>query len=599
MFKRFSTREVSDALVSTLVRFPFAIAAAMLGTALAVWFIEQDSRQRIQEQFAIGVMVCLLALPFLVSLKLISESRGWNVATDIGVQLGGVGLLVLYWFLLPDKIDGAPEKHWFRYGALLFAAHLLSSFAPFIRKGHNTAFWHFNQQMFFRWLIGALYAGVLFGGIAAALAAVDALFNVKIRGERYGEWWVVCVGLFHPLFFLSGVPRTFVNADHELNYPKMLRWFCVYILVPIVFVYLAILYAYFGKIGIEWNFPRGWVANLGLGFSVTGILAVLLVYPLRERDDQPFIRLYYRWYFVLLIPVVALVLLAIGKRLTQYGFTEERYTVLALTCWLGLVAFYFIAVSRHRIKVVPITLFVIALASAWLMSPVSRSSQTQRLQAFLEKENMLDNDGKIKKPIATIGDSSQMEISRITRYLSNVHSAKSLQPMFAQNVDSIVNNVEPYQQEDALVEAMGIEYRPYGGSTSSSYFDFDRNDTRVFDVRGYEAMLHLHHYAYSRDGFRDTVRVLNEPVTVKYNEDYSMDISLPDGGLHTFDVNGFATRIFSHYGFQEPPDSVMHMTGLKNGYRFRLDITNMHGNKVGDSLILNGYDGYLLIGTTQ
>ena len=482
MFKRFSTREVSDALVSTLARFPFAIGAAALGTALAIAFIEHDRRGEVQEQFAVGVMVCLLALPFLVSLKLISESRGWNMATDIGVQVSGVALLVLYWFLLPDQIDGAPEKHWFRYGALLFAAHLLSSFAPFIRKGHNTAFWDFNQHMFFRWLIGALYAGVLFGGIAAAFGAVDALFNVNIRGERYGELWVLCAGLFHPLFFLSGVPRTFVNEDHDLNYPKMLRWFCVYILVPIVFVYLAILYAYFGKIGIEWNFPRGWVANLGLGFSVTGILALLLVYPLRERDDQPFIRLYYRWYFVLLIPVVALVLLAIGKRLSQYGFTEERYTVLALTCWLAFVAVYFIAVSRHRIKVVPITLFVIALASAWLMSPLSRSSQTQRLQAFLEKENMLDESGKIVKPESDIDDSSRVEISRITRYLTNVHSPKSLQPFFHQPVSDIVDSVEHYNDEQALVSAMGLNFDYYTHDRTSDYFDYHRVHSRQRDV---------------------------------------------------------------------------------------------------------------------
>lgn len=602
MFRyKFSTREVTDALVNVVTRFPFVIAAALLGSGLGIFFIERErhNHQDKHELLVTGAMVCLLAVPFLLSLKLFCESRGWNKIRDWGLQATGVALMGLYWFMLPKEFDASPQLHWFRYAALLLSAHLLVSFAPFIRKGQNTEFWDFNQGLFFRWLIGAVYAGVLFAGIAAAMAAVDALFNVRIIPERYGELWLLCVGVFHPLFFLSGVPTTFANEDEALNFPKMLRWFCVYILVPIVIVYLVILYAYFGKIGIECHFPRGWVANLGLGFSVVGILALLLVYPVRERDDQPFIRLYYRWYFVALIPVIVLLFLAIGKRVSQYGFTEERYTVFALTCWLAFVAIYFMVVSRHRIKTVPISLFVICFVSAWLMFVVTRASQTSRLKNFLRMEKMLDEDGKIVKPTDSISDSSHMEISRITEYLSDVHAPKSLQPFFNQDVDSIVRNVKYYSRENALVEAMGISYKPYMESLSSSYFDYNRRDTRVFNVHGFDAMLNMNQYNYSRNEQVDTLRVQGRTVIVTREDDFKLNVKLPDNTMQTFDVKSYAAPIMEKYPYEDPPDSLMMMVATKSGYNFRLQFVNMSGSKKEDTFELDGYDAYLLIGTDE
>lgn len=601
MFRyKFSTREVSDALVNVLARFPFVVAAAIFGSVLGIFFIERErTHHEGHDHMVTGVMVCLLAVPFLLSLKLFSESRGWDRIKDWGLQLAGVDLVVLYWLTLPKQFDASPSFHWFRYAALILSVHLLVSFAPFIRKGHNTEFWDFNQSLFFRWLIGALYAGVLFAGIAAAMAAVSALFNVRIVSERYAQLWVMCAGIFHPLFFLSGVPKTFANEDDALNFPKMLRWFCVYILVPIVIVYLVILYAYFGKIGVEWHFPRGWVANLGLGFSVVGILALLLVYPVREREDQPFIRLYYRWYFVALIPVVALLFLAIGKRVAQYGFTEERYTVFALTCWLAFVAVYFIVVSRHRIKTVPVSLFVVSLTSAWLMFAVTRASQLSRLKSFLRVENMLDENGKIKKPAKSISDSNQQEISRIVQYFSDVHSPRSLQPLYKQNVDSIVRRVKPYERENALVEAMGIVFKPYGDFNVASYFDYNRRYTRLFNVSGFDAMLQLNAYGYNHDERRDTLNVRGDVLFVTRDEDLMLNVTLPNNSVQTFDVKTYAAPIMKQFPYEDPPDSMMVMNATKDGYNFSLQFTNMSGSKVEGDFKLDGYDAYLLVGKNE
>ncbi len=110
---RFSTKELSDAVTHVLRRFPLVVLAALIGTYLGVCLIENNFNDR-GEQFIPGLMVCLMALPFLMSLKLI---------------------------------------------------------------------------------------------------AVDALFNVKVRGERFGELWVLIVGLFHPMFFMARNSSTMTGIN--------------------------------------------------------------------------------------------------------------------------------------------------------------------------------------------------------------------------------------------------------------------------------------------------------------------------------------------------------------------------------------------------
>ena len=46
-------------------------------------------------------------------------------------------------------------------------------------------------------------------------------------------------------------------------------------------LYVAIRYAYLGRILVKWQLPEGWVSVLLLALAVAGILALLLIHPLR------------------------------------------------------------------------------------------------------------------------------------------------------------------------------------------------------------------------------------------------------------------------------------------------------------------------------
>ena len=154
------------------------------------------------------------------------------------------------------------------------------------------AFWEFNKTLFLRILISALYTAVLYIGLVVAMAAIDQLLEIDIDDDRYLQLFIFQVGIFNTWFFLSGIPKFNNTSELEIEYPKPLKVFVQYVLIPLVTVYIAILYVYTGKIIIQWELPNGWVSYLVLSFSIAGILSLLLLFPIRNQKENTWIRIY-------------------------------------------------------------------------------------------------------------------------------------------------------------------------------------------------------------------------------------------------------------------------------------------------------------------
>jgi hypothetical protein len=83
-----------------------------------------------------------------------------------------------------------------------------------------------------------------------------------------------------------------------------------------------------------------------------------------------------------MLPAIAMLLAAIGKRVFQYGITEDRYFIAVLSLWLTAIAITFIARRNADIRWIPITLSLLAFATAfgpWGAYTVSRDSQLGHL----------------------------------------------------------------------------------------------------------------------------------------------------------------------------------------------------------------------------
>ncbi|MBN8701935.1 MAG: DUF4153 domain-containing protein [Bacteroidetes bacterium] len=480
---------------NTIKRFPFVLASAIIASAVSMYMLELKGAEEYNHEYLWKiVMCCWLGLNLFLSISLIAEQGNHSTTQKYAAQFFGITILIVYYFILPEfgRISISDGTRYFLFSLGL---HLLVSFSPFIARGWINGFWQFNKTLFLRFLLSAFYSAVLYLGIALAVFAIDQLFSVHIKGHRYAQLWFFIAGVFNTWLFLAGVPKNLEELENVTDYPKGLKMFTQFVLLPLVAIYLAILYAYGIKISIHWELPKGWVSWLVNAFSVFGILSLLLIWPLRNDEGNKWISTFSRWFYRALFPLLVLLGVAIGKRVLQYGITENRYFVLVVALWLTGIAAYFLLSKAKNIKVIPVTLFFIAFLSSfgpWGAFSISEKSQVNRLKKLLTEEKILV-DGKIKK--AANINSNKNQISSIVHYLAKHHRFDAIKPWFNENLDSIFAPITNYtyytrrynyrHDAEKILALMGVgdNYSGYNYNEGDDKGDIQRNAEPVHTLR--------------------------------------------------------------------------------------------------------------------
>jgi len=496
--KLLSIKQLAHHARRTYLRFPFALLSAALGTSVAITLVESPATS--EKGVLINLLIsAALGLPLFITIPILAEKLRLAKAANVLSQAAGALLLVGYFFSLPADVFSSPEFHAIRFFLLNLALHLLVAIAPYFGKNQINGFWQFNKNLFLRFLTAALYSGALYAGLSIALASVDHLFEIDVDEKRYGELWILIAGMFNTWFFLAGVPENLDELNNETSYPKGLKIFTQYVLLPLVVVYLIILYAYEGRIIFEWEWPKGLVANLVLGFSVTGILALLLVYPVQQYEENKWIKTFGRWYYVALIPLVIMLLLAIWRRISDYGVTENRYFVLVLGACLGAIVIYFIFSRAKNIKIIPITLCGVSFFAAfgpWGAFAVSERSQKSRLEALFVKNEILV-DGFVQKSQRPVPFTDTKEISSVVNYLHKVHGLSAIQPWFKQDLRALIDSGSAeYRQTkvERVVALMGISFVNEWQIEMDHNFSFNAKTDGPIAIAGYEYLVQLNDF---------------------------------------------------------------------------------------------------------
>jgi hypothetical protein len=483
-----SLRLLASGASATFLRFPIVLATAVVAAASAIALVE-DSDSALPLRI---LLTSQLGIPLFFALSIFTESHRWSRPKHVPLLLGGLAALAAYYALLPEWVTPAAAIRYTQFNAGL---HLLVAFLPFAGTNQINGFWQYNKNLFLRFLTAVLYSGVLYVGLSVALAAIDKLLGVDIEGESYLRLWIVIAAVFNTWFFLGGVPKDLPALEDVKDYPKGLKVFTQYILLPLIAVYLVILTLYLGKIVVTRVWPSGWIGYLVSSVATAGILAMLLVHPVKDETGNKWVRTFSRWFYILLSPSIVMLLLAIWKRIDQYGFTELRYLLLLLALWLAAISIYFVFSRGRNIKAIPASLCVIAFATAygpWGASPVSQRSQTGRLQNLLAESGLLA-DGRIGRATEEVPFDDRKEITAILTYLIENQSTRGIEPWFGEafaDLDTLQQSREPWGRSTvprvrALMTHMGLEYVSKWQSLESGnfYFNIEHRD-RTYSIDG-------------------------------------------------------------------------------------------------------------------
>ncbi|MBK9335445.1 MAG: DUF4153 domain-containing protein [Lewinellaceae bacterium] len=459
---------LAQAFVDTCARFPATMLCAFTGSGAVMSAIEFDRSDN--DNFVRVWLMAQLGLALCTGLTVFAEARGWNHWRTWGIQAIGLAVLAVYFVFFDMDAFAFESVHIPRYLGFLAGAHLLVAVAPYLNRAPVADFWEYNKQLFANFVVGGVYAHILFGGLALALLAVNELFNLDIDDKMYAHLFVLLAGVFQTAFFLAHFPRRFGFDEQDRSYNAVFKNLCQYILIPIVGLYFLILYAYSVKILVTWNLPHGWVSSLVLGFSVAGIFTYLINYLLPQYSDIKIVHAYRKWFWWVLLPMVGLLFVAIGRRISDYGITPERYYVAHAGVWLLAMCGYFLWSKTDNIKFIPISLglfVLVAVVGPFSAFNVAQRNQTAILQDLFEKNNRFEG-GLLQTGGAAVPEADALRIQSSLILLSKQDALHRIESWFPVPLDSIARDTTKYgHYERATSIAKWLNAAPTGAPPSN------------------------------------------------------------------------------------------------------------------------------------
>ena len=460
MKKLFSLRKLTEGTISAITNYPLVILIATALGLRCIGLIHYEETDLFDEALP-WMLAQGLGISLFFALHTVSRYRKLPRPVSLGILALGIGVLYLIGYHFDYMMSMAREETMvLEVIGYALACHLLVAFLPFFRKNTLNGFWQYNKSLFLRAFTTILYTVVLFGGLSGAIAAIQELFNVEITEKIYAYLWFIMAFPVSALIFCAGVPLADdIDAlESASDLPSGLRLFVQFVLLPLVVVYLCILYAYMGKIILSWSLPQGWVTILIMAFSVIGMLAMLLVHPFQQLTEHAWIKVITKNYYRSLLPLLVLQYVAIFTRISDYGFTSARWAVVAITAWLTFITVYKVFFKGKNIILIPSTLFIVAIL--FLIGPLSHRSisvwsQTAKINRLVKTLNLIDAKGKLKVYEAnSTTDSLMGEIYSATRYLNRNHQCTGLEPYINFPTESeIIKEIKEPFVGTATVEA--------------------------------------------------------------------------------------------------------------------------------------------------
>lgn len=464
-------------LGSSVIRFPVTALLSFTLMSLLITLnemnIDGSGNQELIERLAMATAIGML---FSISMKHIYEAKLDKYNSILMVSVPTAVIMFLYYLFFTKDMDLIRGIQF--AGAIV--ALIIGIFYSLKVLQPKQAYEAYVIRIFSGLFLTVLYAGVLFFGISAIIFTINSLFDADIEGKWFFYVFLMDTFIFGALMFLSKLPRK-EDTFEEAPYSKGLKVLLLYIVIPLITIYTGILYVYFVRILVTSEWPRGLVSNLVLWYSVVAAAVIFFLTPILEENKLA--KIFRTWFPRVLLPILAMMFVSIGKRIHQYGVTENRYFVVLLGLWVLGIMVYFILVKNGKNIIIPVTLSLIAIVSVFgplSAFNVSAFSQNQRFTALLEKNNMLVS-GEIT-PGTNVSKTDQENISSIVQYFEN------------RNLDQLKYVPESYTYND-FKTVFGFEktYDYYTPDTSYFYVNTEI-ESSGFTVGGYDYLFFVNSY---------------------------------------------------------------------------------------------------------
>lgn len=500
VLKSISLELVMNSAIAAIRRFPLVVLCGIIASAAAILALDVQT----DAGWLWHIINCaLLGLPLYLAIDLAIERYEAGNIARLSAYLGALGVLAVYFFSLPSPGESWPYTLVLKFSVLSLVFHLMVAFSPFLKKDDSlNGFWQYNKTLFLRFVTGILFTMVLYSGLSIALVAIQTLFGIAISSENYGRLYILLIGIFNTLFFLSGIPKSFDELADDKEHPRGLRIFGQFILLPLSTVYLGILYVYGLQIITNMELPKGWVGYLIIAFSVVAALTWLFLYPYSRKEEFSWMPKVWRGFNLSMIPLVVLLFIALNRRISDYGLTEMRYFGVLVGACIAVFTVYFLFSQRKDIRIIPVLLCAAGLLSSFGplgSSSMSKNNQFTRLTANLNTAGILQ-EGKVSAVSTETDFAIRKEISSQVEYLVSQHGYEVFQPLYAIDLDSLLSDKQTrYSETQYLVKEMGFDYVGRWMTEENNYSYYYASSVKINRISGYDYWIPHNYHVSSND----------------------------------------------------------------------------------------------------
>ena len=575
-------------------RFPLTIFCGIIVFLLSFYVLETSgtNNNRFIEEVLKLIFLMILCIPLTAALELIREKyfsgkNKWIIrALNAMITLAFIVFYRFYYLYEVGKelfFDNSEKL--LATGIIFFLFFLL---APIIGKKDEEE--KYFQSVIVDKAVTVLFSVVLFLGLTVVFLTVDGLSLIKLEGKIYVETWLFVVFVFAMIFFASKLKKVDENLE-EYEIHKVFKFLIYFIVIPLITIYTGILYIYFGKMLITRSWPQGLVSHLILWYTIFSLFIMIMVTPMTKKD--PVAKVFKKYFPFASIPLLALSIVSISKRISQYGVTELRYFIVLLGIWL--IFCMVSSIFKARLSVILISLIAVVYISVF--SPVNNRritimSQNKRLERILIKHGLL-KDGKLVKN-SGLNENQKYEITDVLNYILGIRDKKE----GIENVQPFgKSDGKPYTNIDEFEKAVGIDHSwyEYGSGTDDYYAVFTINEKQqndsynaVEEVNGYEYLVsNITSYNFEND----LPREFSGKYPVKISE---KNISVYNGNIENgkeiikIEISEILKTILDKPEIQQKinkpkeeikdsvvPENVLEFTGENEKIKYRIKMTQI------------------------
>lgn len=350
LIKQITPSAIIGRLGQSFRRFPLAMLFTLL-LACFLLYVNHGGKVDDKQLFFLTFYPATGAVLAVVLGLLTEDFKSRRAALLVQVVVHAAWLAVSAYLSLFDRFS-IPQL--LAVAATVVAMVLAVFLICFYRKGQDVQFWNFSIRTAFSLIIAAGIGVVLMLGLFALIESLRLLFGLTIPDKAYADIAVVCMVMLAPALFMNLIPAgEDKRLSHVQEFSRFAQGVVQYLFIPLLVLYLVTLYAYAAKILMQWTLPVGGVSYLVTGSMVLMVLLIYVSYPVQHLEGHRLFKRVTRWMPVVMLPLLALMTVAVGRRLSDYGVTVSRLYLLVFNLWCYAVCLWLIFTRNRRIWMIP------------------------------------------------------------------------------------------------------------------------------------------------------------------------------------------------------------------------------------------------------